>query len=214
MLAWTLNAVAGIEVSQTLPTSGTPEHRYTMMNAQGYYCNATTSPTKDSDKYAQFAFYSSDKADTYYVYNVTAKKWLGYDQKNSYTAQTGFVKMTTKKSQASEFKITEINGDCYEIQPYTANGVAAIYLNWYRGVGADNPENGTVTLGLWTDNGNNDKGSKWSFKEVGVKHNYTLFSDGMPSSAVVTINGKEFRGLMRKATRRSNSRAWRPRMWL
>lgn len=73
MLAWTLNAVAGIEVSQTLPTSGTPEHRYTMMNAQGYYCNATTSPTKDSDKYAQFAFYSSDKADTYYVYNVTAK---------------------------------------------------------------------------------------------------------------------------------------------
>ncbi len=50
MLAWTLNAVAGIEVSQTLPTSGTPEHRYTMMNAQGYYCNATTSPTKDSDK--------------------------------------------------------------------------------------------------------------------------------------------------------------------
>lgn len=52
-----------------------------------------------------------------------------------------------------------------------------------------------MTLGLWTDNGSNDKGSKWSFKEVGVKHNYTLFSDGMPSSAVVTINGKEFRGL-------------------
>lgn len=70
-----------------------------------------------------------------------------------------------------------------------------------------------MTLGLWTDNGSNDKGSKWSFKEVGVKHNYTLFSDGMPSSAVVTINGKEFADSMRKATRRSNSRAWRPRMW-
>lgn len=98
MLAWTLNAVAGIEVSQTLPTSGTPEHRYTMMNAQGYYCNATTSPTKDAGKYAQFAFYSSKTADTYYVYNVTAKKWLAYDQKKSYTPQTGFVKLVANKS--------------------------------------------------------------------------------------------------------------------
>lgn len=195
MLAWTLNAVAGIEVSQTLPTSGTPEHRYTMMNAQGYYCNATTSPTKDAGKYAQFAFYSSKTADTYYVYNVTAKKWLAYDQKKSYTPQTGFVKLVANKSQAAEFKITEINGGSYEIQPYTSNGVGAIYLNWYKGVGVDNPENGTVTLGLWTDNGSSDKGSRWNFKEVGIKHLYTLFSDGMPSSAVVTINGKEFRGL-------------------
>lgn len=46
MLTSALSALAGIEVSQTLPTAGTPEHSYTMANAQGYYCNATTSPTK------------------------------------------------------------------------------------------------------------------------------------------------------------------------
>ncbi len=35
MLTSALSALAGIEVSQTLPTAGTPEHSYTMANAQG-----------------------------------------------------------------------------------------------------------------------------------------------------------------------------------
>ena len=52
MLTSALSALAGIEVSQTLPKDGTPEHSYTMANAQGYYCNVTTSPTRNSENYA------------------------------------------------------------------------------------------------------------------------------------------------------------------
>lgn len=191
-----LSALAGIEVSTTLPSEGTPEHRYTMMNAQGYYCNQTTSPTKNSSNFAKFAFYASEKGEqSYYVYNETAKKWLSYEQKASYSARTGFVQLVDTKEKAQPFKFTEINGGAYEIQPYKTSGVASIYLNWYQGVGSSNPQDGTVSLGVWKDNGTQDNGSRWTFKETGIQHEYTLFSDGMPSEAVVTINGKEFKGL-------------------
>jgi len=197
LLSVMLKAMAGIDASTTLPTDGTPEHKYTMMNAQGYYCNSTTSPTKNSANYAQFAFYAvSGKTDTYHIYNVTAGKWVTYTQQQTYGAQTGFVQMAAQKSETSIFKFTEISGGAFEIQPYTsADQAQAIYLNWYKGVGSDNPEDGSVTLGLWTDNGTKDKGSNWTIKEVGIKHKYTLFSDGMPDDAVVIINGQEFRGL-------------------
>lgn len=197
MLSVVLDAVAGINASTTMPSAGTPEHRYTMMNAQGYYCNATTSPTKNPTSYAQFAFYAvSGKTDTYHIYNVTAQKWVSYKQKSSYSAQTGFVQLTADKNETSTFKFTQISGGAFEIQPYTSAGSAqAIYLNWYKGVGSDNPEDGSVTLGLWTDNGTKDKGSNWTLKEAGIKHKYTLFSDGMPDDAVVIIGGQEFRGL-------------------
>ena len=192
-----VKAVAGIKVSQTLPSAGKPEHCYTMMNANNYYCNATTSPTQTKDNYAQFAFYAaSDKANTYYIYNVTASKWVSYDQADSYSAQTGFVKMTDNKVDAAVYKISELSTGAYEIQPYTTTGVAAIYLNWYKGVDkSNNPVDGNVTLGLWTDNGTKDKGSNWTLKEVGVLQKYTLFSDGMPSNATVIINGQSFTGL-------------------
>lgn len=190
-----LPSLAAIQVSTTLPTAGTPEHRYVMMNQQGYYCNATTSPTRNSANYAQFAFYESGTAGTYYIYNVTAQKWVGYDRKSSYSAQTGFVRQTTTRTDGAYFRFSELSGGSYEIQPYTTSGVANIYINWYMGVGNNNPENGTVSLGLWTDNGSKDKGSNWTFQEVGQIHEYTLFSDGMPNDAVVIINGQEFRGL-------------------
>ncbi len=190
-----LNAMAGIEVSQTLPADGNPEHLYTMVNAQGYYCNVTTSPTQNSDNYAKFAFYASGEEGAYYMYNATAGKWVSYTQSASYSAQTGFVTMTADKSETSIFKFNEINGGAYDIQPYNTSGVASIYLNWYMGVGNSNPQDGSVTLGLWTDNGSKDNGSNWTFNEVGVSHTYTLFSDGMPSDAVVTINGQNFSGL-------------------
>lgn len=84
MLASALNALAGIEVSTTLPQNGTPEHSYTMANAQGYYCNATTSPTQTSENYATFAFYAGTETGSYYIYNVTAKKWVSYTKQASY----------------------------------------------------------------------------------------------------------------------------------
>ena len=72
MLASALNALAGIEVSTTLPKDGKPEHSYTMANGNGYYCNATTSPTQTSANYATFAFYAGTETGSYYIYNVTA----------------------------------------------------------------------------------------------------------------------------------------------
>lgn len=195
MLTTALTALAGIAVSTTLPTVGKPEHCYTMANAQGYYCNATTSPTKNPKNYAQFAFYESDKADSYYIYNVTAGKWVSYTTQDGYSNQVGFVSMTDDKQESAIYKITEVNNGYYQFQPYNTTGVAAKYLNWFCGVGTSNPEDGTVTLGIYKDNGAQDSGSRWLLKEVGVKHEYILFSDGMPSTATVTINGQDFKGL-------------------
>lgn len=195
VLTIAFNAMAAIQTSQTLPTEGKPEHCYTIANAQGYYCNATTSPTRNAANYAKFAFYESDKDDSYYIYNMTANKWVSYQVADQYSPKQGFVSMTDAKQTAAIYKITEISGGAFEIQPYTTTGVASVYLNWFQGVGNSNPEDGTVTLGLWTDNGAQDAGSRWFLTEVGVKHNYILFSDGMPSSATVTINGQVFKGL-------------------
>ena len=178
MLTTALTALAGIAVSTTLPTVGKPEHCYTMANAQGYYCNATTSPTKNPKNYAQFAFYESDKADSYYIYNVTAGKWVSYTTQDGYSNQVGFVSMTDDKQESAIYKITEVNNGYYQFQPYNTTGVAAKYLNWYCGVGTSNPEDGTVTLGIYKDNGAQDNGSRWLLKEVGVKHEYILFSYG------------------------------------
>lgn len=69
MLTFAFHTVAGIVVSETLPSVGIPEHRYTMANGSGWYVNSTTSPTKNAANYAQLAFYASDKAtDAYYIY--------------------------------------------------------------------------------------------------------------------------------------------------
>ncbi len=194
-LLMAVTATAGIQVSQTLPTAGTPEHLYTMANGRDYYCNATMSPTQTAANYALLAFYESDQEDSYYIYNTTAGKWVSYTMLDSYTAKTGFIEMTDEKQEGCIFKFNELSTNTYDIQPYKTSGVASIYLNWYLGIGSSNPVDGSVTLGLWTDRGSADMGSKWTVKEKGVKHTYTLFSDGMPSSAVVTINGTEFRGL-------------------
>lgn len=188
-------AQAGITVSITLPESGTPEHVYTLKNEQGYYANEHTAPTKDAMKAAQFAFYAGTEADAYYLYNVTAKKWISYTKADSYSGQTGFVTLTETKTEGACFKFNNLGGDAYEFSPYQTSGVAQIYINWFKGVGPDNPENGTISWGLWTDSGKTDNGSKWHVNEVGVEHEYTLISDGMPSEAVVIINGQEFRGL-------------------
>lgn len=158
MLASALNALAGIEVSETLPKDGTPEHSYTMVNGNGYYCNATTSPTQTSANYAKFAFYAGTETGSYYIYNITAKKWVSYTKKASYDNQTGFVQLTEEKQDAAIYKFTEINGGAYQIQPYNTTGVAAKYLNWYQGTGNANPVDGKVTLGLWQQDGTADPG--------------------------------------------------------
>lgn len=188
-------AQAGITASLTLPESGKPEHVYTIKNDNDYYSNQHTAPTKDASRAAQFAFYAGSEKDAYYLYNITAKKWVSYTKADSYSGQTGFIVLTDTKTEGACFKFRHLGDNAYEFSPYQTSGVAPIYINWFKGVGPDNPENGRVSWGLWTDNGARDRGSRWHIKEFGVEHEYTLFSDGMPSDAVVTINGHDFRGL-------------------
>ena len=195
-MAYTIGAAADkVQVSTTLPGSGTPEHLYTMCNGQGWYANGTTSPTKADDKKAEFAFYTSGVDGAYYIYCKTSAKWLSYTKAANYQNKTGFISMSDTKVEGAYFKAENYSGDFYQLQPYNTSGVEGKYLNWFQGVGQSNPENGTVTLGLWQDRGAQDAGSRWTFAETNIVKTYTLISDGMPTNAVVTINGQEFRGL-------------------
>lgn len=65
----------------------------------------------NASNYAKFAFYvSGEEPSTYYIYNETAKKWLSYELKDSYRAQTGFVKMVENKEEAKAkaFKLSHL----------------------------------------------------------------------------------------------------------
>lgn len=185
-----------VEPSATMPTAGTPEHVYTMKNGQDYNVNAALAPTRTQANYAKFAFYAVDGVDgAYYVYNVTAGKWLSYTKAASYENMTGFVSMSATRNAAAYFKFNNYQGSYYEISPYNTTGVEAKYLNWYRGIGSDNPLDGSVSLGLWRDRGSADNGSRWLFAEVNKVYDYTVFSSGMPANAVITIKGVDYRGV-------------------
>lgn len=167
-----LQALAGFEVSTTLPGSGKPEHLYTMVNGSGFYANGATGLTKTESKYGQFAFYAAGTAGQYYIYSYTAKKWVTYTQKSeAYSNQRNFVVMSDTKSETSKFIINEYTTDLYELQPLKSDGTGDKYLNWYRGVGAvadnKNPlDDASVTLGTWEQGGSADAGSRWTFSEV------------------------------------------------
>ena len=186
-------SAAQVVASTTLPDGGRPEHLYTMVSGNGYYANALTAPTQTAENYGLFAFYEVDgQAGAYYIYSYNAAKWLSYDVSTSYSNRTGFLKLTDEKSDGCYFRLNNYSADFWEIQPYTAYGnAAAKYLNWYMGIGANNPLDGSVTLGLWEDSGAKDGGSRWTLSEVIVKtYEYTLT---VPDGVTVTINGREYR---------------------
>lgn len=143
-----------VQVSTTEPNAqAKPEHLYTMQNGNGLYANATTAPTQTEENRGLFAFYAvPDKADAYYVYSHSAKKWLTYTQADSYNNGISFVKMSDTKVENAYFKVSNYAGDNYELQPYTTSGTNDKYLNWYSGT-SQNPLDGTTTLGLWEQNG-------------------------------------------------------------
>lgn len=167
-----LQALAGFEVSTTLPESGKPEHLYTMVSGNGIYANGATGVTQTESKYGQFAFYAAGTAGQYYIYSYTAKKWVTYTQKSeAYGNQRNFVVMSDTKSETSKFIINEYTTDLYELQPLKSDGTGSKYLNWYRGLGAasddKNPlDDPSVTLGTWEKGGSADAGSRWTFSEV------------------------------------------------
>lgn len=157
------SAWAGIAVSTNVSN---PEHVYTIKSGNGYYCNGQTAPTQTEANYGKFAFFAVDGVDgAYKIYSTTAQRWLGYSASSSYSAKTNFVTNTLQTS-AKNFKVTEYSSGLYQIQPYTSGGsVASIYLNWYQGIGS-NPLDGSVKLGLWTQDGSTDAGSRWIIEEV------------------------------------------------
>ncbi len=175
-----------IEVSATLPDEGKPEHVYTMANANGAYCNATTAPAQSEAEYGTFAFYAVDGvSNAYYIYSHVAEKWLTYTVAASYNNGKGFVQLSDTKPN-TYFLLNNYAGDNYEIQPYTTSGTTDKYLNWYQGVSA----NANTRLGLWQDSGSADGGSRWTFAEVIiVERTYTISISG---GATISIGGKTY----------------------
>ena len=154
----------------------TPEHVFTMRNANGDYVNSNLYRTLATSDYAQFAFYEvSGKTNAYYIYNYSAKKWLKYTTSATYTKGKDFVS-NGEKSERCEFYITDAAKDGVsgvQIQPYNAAGNAANnYLNFYGG-GGDNVSN---TIGNYTTDGNNDAGSLWVFTEVEIANNNAVIT--------------------------------------
>lgn len=170
-------------VSKTAPSGivtstneTTPEHVFTMRNANGDYVNSNLYRTLATSDYAQFAFYEvSGKTNAYYIYNYSAKKWLKYTTSTTYTKGKDFVS-NGEKSERSEFYITNAAKDGVsgvQIQPYNAAGNAANnYLNFYGGGGA----NVSNTIGNYTNDGSTDAGSLWVFTEVEIANNNAVIT--------------------------------------
>ena len=174
--------------STTLPTDGKPEHVYTMVSGNGAYVSPTTTPVEGDAANGLFAFYAVDGVNgAYYIYSYNAKKWLTYDKKSNYPTGADFVKLSDSKVDGTYFKVHNYADDNYQISPYTTAGSAqAIYLNYFGGVAACSGK----TLGLWTDNGLKDGGSRYTFTEyVIAERTYTI---SVPEGVTLKIGGVEY----------------------
>ena len=177
-----------VTASQTLPQNGKPEHVYTMVSGNGAYVSPTTTPVEGDAANGLFAFYAVDGVSgAYYIYSHNAKQWLTYDKKSSYPTGVSFIKMSDSKVEGTYFRVENYADDFYQISPYTTAGTAqAIYLNYFGGVAACSGK----TLGLWTDNGSNDGGSRYTFAEyVIAERTYTIT---VPEGVTLEIAGKEY----------------------
>ena len=177
-----------VTASTTLPSDGKPEHVYTMVSGNGAYVSPTTTPVEGDADNGLFAFYAVDGVSgAYYIYSHNAKQWLTYDKKSSYPTGASFIKMSSSKVEGTYFKLDNYSGDNYQISPYTTAGSAqAIYLNYFGGVAACSGK----TLGLWTDNGSKDGGSRYTFAEqVIAERTYTIT---VPEGVTLKIGGVEY----------------------
>lgn len=151
-------------------TSQTPEYLYTIMSGNNFYAQANTCPTQSNGNVGYFAFYAVEGVtDAYYIYSCSANQWLTYERADSYSPTKDFVNLSENKKEDAYFKLNKIvynNSDVYEIQPYTSSGENNIYLNWYEGAG----QNLDKRIGLWTDNGSSDAGSRWTLTPVWFKN--------------------------------------------
>lgn len=177
---------ATLQASSTDPSQGRPEFAYTINNVNvlngttidyGYWNVNLYSVVNSPANAASFAFYAvAGKSNTYYIYNYSAKKWVTYDLATSYNNMKGFLKLSDTKTEGCYFEITSCTNDThsgYQMRPYASDGTIDEdrYLNFNGGNGA----NASITVGLWQDNGSQDKGACWILKEadLGVKANIT-----------------------------------------
>lgn len=175
-----------MQASSTDPSLGKPEFAYTINNVNvidgtidyGYWNVNLYSVVNTPANAASFAFYAvAGKSNTYYIYNYSAKKWVTYDLATSYNNNMkGFLKLSDTKTEGCYFEITSCTNDThsgYQMRPYASDGTIDedCYLNFNGGNGA----NASITVGLWKDNGSQDKGACWILKKVdlGVKANIT-----------------------------------------
>ena len=177
-----------VTASTTLPENGKPEHVYTMVSGNAAYVSPTTTPVEGDAENGLFAFYAVDNVNgAYYIYSYNAKKWLTYTKASNYGTGTDFVKLSDTKVEGTYFKLDNYSDDNYQISPYTTYGNAqAVYLNYFGGVAACSGK----TLGLWTDNGATDGGSRYTFAEyVIVERTYTI---SVPEGVTLKIDGTEY----------------------
>ena len=159
-----------------------------MVSGNGAYVSPTTTPVEGDAANGLFAFYAVDGVNgAYYIYSHNAKQWLSYDKKASYPTGVSFIKMSDSKVEGTYFKVENYADDFYQISPYTTGGTAqAIYLNYFGGVSACSGK----TLGLWTDNGSKDAGSRYTFAEhVIAERTYTI---SVPEGVTLKIAGVEY----------------------
>lgn len=166
------------DVIQPSTTPYYPEHVYTMMNANGWYANATTHGTQTASEAGHFAFYPvSGVENAYYIYNVDNNQWLTYTKAASYSNTRNFISMNSSFGIDDYFYLNERQTGYYDIAPYNNTGIASKYLNWFEG--ANEPH---TTIGLWQQNLIDDPGSKFSFTEVTIDSEeipyFTITSEG------------------------------------
>ena len=160
-----------ITPATTLPSDGTPEAYYTMMNGNNVYANGNTAPTNNVANYGNFAFYAVPEVENaYYIYSMTEDKWLTYDVAAEYANGRSVVKLSDVQERYFEVTPCISFPDYYQLRLYTTDGTtvdADKYLNWNGGVDF-NPFDGNETLGLWEQNGSDDAGSRYLFTNVSV----------------------------------------------
>ena len=88
--------------------------------------------------------------------------------------------MTLSDTKENYFHFEKLDNGYYQICPYNNTGVASKYLNYFGGASAGDK------LGLWTDNGNSDAGSRYLIEEY-VEIPYVTSPDDITSTALYTI---------------------------
>lgn len=128
----------------------------TIKNLNGLYATPTTGRTTIVEDAGIFAFCKHESAENgYYIYSVSEKKWLTYDVADSYSSGQNKISLSETKNEAAYFILadqTNSGTSGKDISPVTTAGERFnIYFNWFGG--------GGDTMGFYTTNGSDDKGS-------------------------------------------------------